>query len=78
MILSPEVAIADLVEAAGAGLICSSEPEALACCLEQALRKPPASMRQAALNLTREHLDWSAIAAELRNAYATILTPSTP
>ncbi len=78
VILSPEVAIADLVKAAGAGLICSSEPEALARCLEQALRRPPASMRQAALNLTREHLDWSAIAEELRNAYTTILTPSTP
>jgi glycosyltransferase involved in cell wall biosynthesis len=73
VIVSPEVAMAELVAEAGAGLVCSSEPEALAATLSGALAGPTAAMRQAAFNLAEQRLAWNAIAAELRSAYAALV-----
>jgi len=73
VIVSPEVAMAELVAEAGAGLVCSSEPEALALTLGEALAGPSASMRQAAFNLAQQRLAWNAIAAELQSAYAALV-----
>ena len=73
VIVSPEVAMAELVAEAGAGLVCPSEPEALATTLAGALAGPTATMRQAAFNLAEQRLAWNAIAAELRSAYAAIV-----
>lgn len=68
-ILSPEVAIAELVEAAGAGVVCQSEPQLLVAALDAALAGPPMEMRRAALGLAHQRLSWSAIASQLREAY---------
>jgi glycosyltransferase involved in cell wall biosynthesis len=73
VIVSPEVAVAELVEEAGAGLVSSSQPELLAASLSRALAGPTPAMRQAALNLAEQRLAWKAIAAELQSAYSSIL-----
>jgi len=73
VILSPEVAIAHLVGDAGAGLISSSDPPALALTLGRGLAGPGAEMRRAARNLAERRLAWTAIAADLHQAYARIL-----
>lgn len=75
VILSPQVAVAELVAGSGAGLICDSAPEPLAAALEQALTGPAPAMRQAARNLAEQRLAWSALAADLRATYAAILRP---
>lgn len=72
-ILSPQVAMAELVREAGAGLVSQSDPEQLATTLSEALAGPSASMRQAARDLAVQRLSWGAIASELRDAYAQIL-----
>jgi glycosyltransferase involved in cell wall biosynthesis len=73
VIVSPEVAVAELVAEAGAGLVCASEPEELAATLAGALAGPTTTMREAASNLAEQRLAWNAIAAELRSAYAAIV-----
>lgn len=78
VILSPEVAMASLVAESGAGLISDSEPQSLARALEAALAGPSPPMRRAARNLAAQRLDWSAIASDLRAAYADILRTSEP
>jgi glycosyltransferase involved in cell wall biosynthesis len=72
-ILSPEVAVSDLVAAAGAGLVCSSTPAELARMLEQALGGPSPATRLAARSLAEQQLAWPAIATALENRYAAIV-----
>jgi len=72
VIVSPQVAVADLVATAGAGLVCPSEPAALAETLATALTGASPTLRAAARNLAQQHLAWPAIAAELSSAYAAI------
>ena len=72
VIVSPQVAVADLVATAGAGLVCPSEPAALAETLATALAGASPTLRAAARNLAQQHLGWPAIAAELSSAYAAI------
>jgi glycosyltransferase involved in cell wall biosynthesis len=72
VIVSPQVAVADLVATAGAGLVCPSEPAALAETLATALAGASPTLRAAARNLAQQHLAWPAIAAELNSAYAAI------
>ncbi|MEB3199695.1 MAG: glycosyltransferase [Synechococcaceae cyanobacterium] len=79
VILSPEVGIAAEVAAAGAGLICASEPEALARTLAAALRSSPTPYRAAARDLANRRYAWPAIATELRRIYTGLLTdPASP
>lgn len=73
VIVSPQVAVAELVADSGAGIISESEPTALAQALDQALEGPGAEMRRAARNLAEQRLAWSAIARDLNAAYTAIL-----
>ena len=76
VILSPEVAVAADVLRSGAGLVCASDPDALAQTLVSALERPSLSMRASALNLARMDFSWSTIALQLRDAYSQVLTSS--
>ncbi len=76
VILSPEVAVAADVARCGAGLVCGSDPEALAQALATALERPSLSMRASALNLAQMDFSWSTIALQLRDAYRQVLTSS--
>ncbi len=76
VILSPEVAVAADVARAGAGLVCASDPEALATTLATALVRPSLSMRTSAFNLAETDFSWSTIALQLRDAYRQVLPPS--
>jgi glycosyltransferase involved in cell wall biosynthesis len=69
-ILSPEVAIAAQIEAAGAGWLVPGQVESLADRLTSALAGPPAPMRAAARRLAAESFGWPSIAATLASAYA--------
>jgi len=73
-ILSPEVAVSDLVAKAGAGLVCASTPPELARTLAQALGGPSPATRLAARNLAEQRLAWPAIATALESRYAEIVT----
>ena len=75
-ILSPQVAVASMVEAAGAGLVCDSDPPQLAATLMKALGGPPASTRLAAFNLAEHQLAWPAIASRLAVSYESIVNAS--
>lgn len=74
VILSPEVAVAADVARAGAGLICASDPEALAQTLASALARPSLAMRASAFSLAETEFSWSTIALQLRDAYRQVLT----
>jgi len=73
VILSPEVAVAELLSSSGAALICASEPRVLAATLERALAKPTLEQRQEARRLAAERFAWPAIADQLQGAYAEVL-----
>ena len=72
-ILSPEVAVSELVAKAGAGLICGSSPRELAQTLAAALGGPSSATREAARNLAEQRLAWPAIATALETRYAEIV-----
>jgi glycosyltransferase involved in cell wall biosynthesis len=76
VIVSPQVAIAAEVAAAGAGKISESEPSQLANVLEQALAGPETAMRERALNLARTEFSWDTIATRLIDSYSELI--STP
>ena len=77
-ILSPEVAVSDLVAAAGAGLVCASTPPELARTLAQALGGPSPATRLAARSLAEQRLAWPAIATALETHYADIVKARRP
>jgi len=72
-ILSPEVAVSELVAAAGAGLVCASTPPELARTLARALGGPSPATRLAARSLAEQRLAWPAIASALEIRYADIV-----
>jgi glycosyltransferase involved in cell wall biosynthesis len=72
-ILSPEVAVSELVATAGAGLVCASTPLELARTLAQALGGPSPATRLAARSLAEQRLAWPAIASALETHYADIV-----
>ena len=74
VIVSPQVAVAETVQAAGAGLVCPGEPELLASTLERAMRGSPPAMRAAARNLAQQHYGWSSLAQRLAETYQQILS----
>ncbi len=69
-ILSPEVAIAEQIQAAGAGWLAPGQAEPLAERLMAALAGPPAGMSAAARRLAAEAFSWDVIAANLKATYA--------
>ncbi len=73
VVLCPGVALGADVEAAGAGLICPANTEALSACLERCLEPPPLAMRQAARRLAKERYGWPAISRQLIGSYEEIL-----
>jgi glycosyltransferase involved in cell wall biosynthesis len=73
VILSPGVAVAEAITAAGAGRLCDPEPHALSSDLEASLAGPPAAMRTAAMDLAATAYSWPAIAARLDSTYASLL-----
>ena len=73
VILSPEVAVAELLSCSGAALICASDPQALAATLERALAGPTAELREEARRLAAERFAWPAIAGQLQSAYGEVL-----
>lgn len=72
-VLSPGVALAPEVVAAGAGLMANPTPEALSACLEQCLAPPRASMRAAARSLAQERYGWPTISRQLIQRYEEVL-----
>ena len=77
-ILSPEVAVSELVAAAGAGLVCASTPPELARTLAEALGGPSPATRQAARSLAIKRLAWPAIATSLAATYTDIVKAHRP
>ena len=73
VIVSPQVAVADRVARAEAGLICGSDPALLVAALEKALMGPPPAMRSAARRLAGVDYSWSSLAPQLAEAYQQIL-----
>ncbi len=73
VILSPEVAVAELLSCSRAALICASDPQALAATLERALAGPTAELREEARRLAAERFAWPAIAGQLQSAYGEVL-----
>lgn len=78
VIVSPQVAVADRVARAEAGLICGSDPALLVAALEEALKGPPPAMRSAARRLAGADFSWSSLAPQLAEAYQQILTTRAP
>jgi glycosyltransferase involved in cell wall biosynthesis len=75
VIVSPQVAVADQVVAAAAGMVSDSDPARLVEALETALEGAPPGMRLAARRLAQEDFSWTSLAARLREAYQRILIP---
>jgi glycosyltransferase involved in cell wall biosynthesis len=75
VIVSPQVAVADRVVAAAAGMVSDSDPARLVEALETALEGAPPGMRLAARRLAQEDFSWTSLAARLREAYQRILIP---
>ncbi len=73
VLLSPGVALAADVAAAGAGVICEPTPEELSVCLERCLQPPSAEMRQAARKLAETKYGWPAISRQLIQHYEEVL-----
>ena len=75
VVLSPQVGLADRVAAAGAGVVCPASAAELAACLARHLSHGGGSPEGArARALAERSLSWSAVAAQLAEAYRT-LTP---
>jgi len=69
VLISPQVALAPTVAAAGAGVVCNPEPEALADCLARLLLQPDPGWRQRAHALAHGQFAWPAIADRFARAY---------
>lgn len=74
VIVSPQVAVADRVMAAAAGMVCDSDAACLVEALEAALEGAPPEMRLAARRLAQEDFSWNSLAARLGETYQRILT----
>jgi len=76
VIVSPQVAVAELIDAAGAGLVCPSDPAALCRLLLSHYQGPTTAMRLAARSLAETTFSWSSVADQLESSYCEILHPS--
>lgn len=76
VIVTPQVAVADLIDRAGAGLICSGDPSALCQLLLQHSHGPSPAMRLSARSLAESTFSWSSVADQLETSYRRMLTPT--
>lgn len=72
-VLSPGVALAEEVAAAGAGLIANPTPADFCACLERCLDPPSASMCAAARTLAEKRFGWPSISFQLIQRYEEVL-----
>jgi glycosyltransferase involved in cell wall biosynthesis len=77
VLISPEVAVAPAVAAAGAGRICPGSAGPLADALENSLQPPTLQQRNAARNLARKQFSWNTIARSLDEAYQSFVPTPT-
>ena len=75
VIVSPQVAVADFIERAGAGLVCPGDASALCQVLLQHCQGPSSAMRLAARSLAESTFTWSSVADQLDTSYRRILCP---
>jgi glycosyltransferase involved in cell wall biosynthesis len=75
VIVSPQVAVADLIVGAGAGLVCPSDPASLCKVLLKHYQGPSSAMRMAARSLAETTFSWSSVADQLESRYRQILHP---
>jgi glycosyltransferase involved in cell wall biosynthesis len=75
VIVSPQVAVADMIVAAGAGLVCPSDPAALCTVLRKHFQGPSSAMRMAARSLAETTFSWSSVADQLETNYRQMLHP---
>jgi glycosyltransferase involved in cell wall biosynthesis len=75
VIVSPQVAVADLILGAGAGLVCPSDPADLCQVLLSHCQGPSSAMRLAARSLAETSFSWSSVADQLETSYRRMLHP---
>jgi len=75
VIVSPQVAVADLIVAAGAGLVCPSDPASICKILLTHYQGPTSAMRMAARSLAESTFSWGSVADQLEYHYRQILHP---
>jgi glycosyltransferase involved in cell wall biosynthesis len=73
VIVSPQVAVADLIVAAGAGLVCSSDPASICKILITHYQGPTSAMRMAARSLAESTFSWGSVADQLETHYRQVL-----
>jgi glycosyltransferase involved in cell wall biosynthesis len=76
VIVSPQVAVAETIHRAGAGLVADSRPESLALAIHEARSRNADVMALAARQLAREHFSWASIAGTLKQTYSKLLDPT--
>ena len=78
VVVSPEVAIADVVRTAGAGLVVERDPSAVATAVVTILGEPAraAAMGEAGRRAVDERFSWQVVAAQTEAMYDAILTAS--
>lgn len=70
VIISPQVAISEMVMREGAGLISNSNPPELAKTLQKALDGPSNKMKEAALSTAQSYFSWKSVAKSLKSFYS--------
>lgn len=75
VIVSPQVAVADMIVGARAGLVCPSEPASLCTVLLKHFQGPSSAMRMAARSLAETTFSWSSVADQLETSYRRMLHP---
>ena len=76
VIISPQVAVAELIASAEAGLVCPSDPAALCQVLLNHDQGPSSAMRLAARSLAETTFSWISVADQLVTTYRQILHPA--
>jgi glycosyltransferase involved in cell wall biosynthesis len=80
VIVTPEVGLASLVRASGAGVVVNGEPKALAEAIRNLMRQDPAdrrSMGERGRVTVREQLSWESVATRMEAVYLDILSGPT-
>lgn len=75
VIVSPQVAVSELIASAGAGLVCHSDPDALCQVLLSHCHGPSSAMRLAARSLAKSTFSWTSVAEQLETSYRRLLHP---
>jgi len=75
VIVSPQVAVADMIVGARAGLVCPSEPASLCTVLLKHFQGPSSAMRMSARSLAETTFSWSSVADQLETSYRRMLHP---